>query len=110
MFTFFAIFESARRYCLLIWVHLSILEKRPSIPVISGIAVFSDEANQIFKPKRCLSTQECIHEGLSQSVLLRFTRMPAFSSPRHLINFNIWGWLFFREDFSSEASVNVTFS
>ena len=41
-------------------------KRRPSIPVISSVAVFSDEANQIFKTKRCPSTQECIHEGLSQ--------------------------------------------
>ena len=31
-------------------------KRRPSIPIISSIAVFSNEANQIFKTKRCPST------------------------------------------------------
>ena len=80
----------------------SIFEKKSfdsrNIPV--SIAVFSAEANKTFKTKRCPSTQECIHEGLSRFCMYASIQLffHTFHSFRYLSD-HIWSWQFFERIF-----------
>ena len=99
VFTHFANFEHSRRFSRLHLVDFG-KEVFRFLDNSVSIAVFSAEANLIFKTKRCLSMQECIHEGLSR-VCWDLPHMPAFScSSRHFTHFAIYRIIFGVGNFS----------